>query len=132
MIQVPLRATLLATGLLGCALLLAPAARAQDAATLQYQQDVQRCHNTPGIDVEACLKEAGAALQASRQDNLTDPSAQAEMRNRRDRCNSLPADQREECLKLMENGNTRTQGSVESGGILRETTITIPAPGSGS
>ena len=82
--------------------------------------------------MEACLKEAGAALQASRQDNLTTPSSQAEARNRMDRCNSLPAEQREECLKLMENGNTRTEGSVESGGILRETTITIPAPGSGS
>jgi hypothetical protein len=34
---------------------------------------------------------------------------------------------------LMDNKNqVREQGSVQSGGILRETTITIPAPGSGS
>ncbi|MGX5659078.1 hypothetical protein ACWKWV_05075 [Castellaniella ginsengisoli] len=130
--HMPLRTALLATGL-GCAALFAPGAQAAGPqAQTQYQQDVARCHNTPGIDVQACLKEAGAAAQAARQDALTQPSAQAEALNRSKRCDSLPADQRQDCMKLMDDANVRTQGSVQSGGMLRETTITIPAPAAGS
>jgi hypothetical protein len=125
--HMPLRAALLATSL-GCAALFAPGAQAAGPqAQTQYQQDVARCHSTPGIDVQACLREAGAAAQAARQDTLTQPSAQVEARNRGERCDSLPADQRQDCMTLMDNANTRTQGSVQSGGVLRETTITIPA-----
>ena len=124
----PLRAALLATGL-GCAALLAPAAQAAGTqARSQYQQDVARCHSTPGIDVQACLKEAGAAAQAARQDALTQPAPQVESRNRSERCDHLPAGQREDCMTLMNDANARTQGSVQGGGMLRETTITIPAP----
>ncbi|GAA0220434.1 hypothetical protein GCM10009125_06830 [Castellaniella daejeonensis] len=127
-IQTPLRTALLAAGL-GCAALFAPATQAAGTqAQSQYQQDVARCHNTPGIDVQACLKEAGAAAQAARQDALTQPSDQAELRNRKERCDRLPADQREDCMTLMNDTNARVQGSVQSGGVLRETTITIPAP----
>jgi hypothetical protein len=127
-IQTPLRTALLAAGL-GCAALFAPATQAAGTqAQSQYQQDVARCHNTPGIDVQACLKEAGAAAQAARQDALTQPSDQAELRNRKARCDRLPADQREDCMTLMNDTNARVQGSVQSGGVLRETTITIPAP----
>ena len=126
-IPMPLRAALLATTL-GAALC-APGAHAAGTQTdSQYQQDVARCHDTPGIDVQACLKEAGAAAQAARQDKLTQPSSQIEMRNRSQRCDSLPADQRQDCMTLMDDANARVQGSVQSGGTLRETTITIPAP----
>jgi len=126
-IHTPLRIALLAAGL-GCAALLAPAAQAAGPrAQSQYQQDVARCHSTPGIDVQACLKEAGAAAQAARQDTLTQPSAQDELRNRSERCDRLPADQRQDCMTLMNDANARMQGSVQSGGVLRETTITIPA-----
>jgi hypothetical protein len=123
----PLRTAMLAAGL-GCATLFAPGAQAAGTpAQSQYQQDVARCHNTPGIDVQACLKEAGAAAQASRKDALTQPSPQAETRNRSERCDSLPASQRQDCMTLMDDPNARIQGSVQSGGTLRETTITIPA-----
>ncbi len=129
---IALRAALLAAGL-GCAALFVSGAQAAGyAGSTQYQQDVARCRNTPGIDVQACLKEAGAAAQAARQDALTQPSAQAEARNRSQRCDSLPADQRQDCLTLMDDANVRMQGSVESGGVLRETTLTIPAPAAGS
>ncbi len=118
-IHTPLRTALLAAGL-GCAALFASGAQAAGPqAQTQYQQDVARCRSTPGIDVQACLREAGAA-------------AQAEMRNRSERCDRLPADQRQDCMTLMNDANARMQGSVQSGGVLRETTITIPAPAAGS
>lgn len=123
-----LRTAAMAAGL-GCAFLFSSAALAADSATTQYQQEVQRCNNTPGIDRAACLRDAGAALQAARNNGLTAPSQQAEERNKTQRCDNLPGDQRAECMKLMQNSNTRVQGSVEGGGILRETTITIPATG---
>ncbi len=112
---------------LGAAILSSPLAHAADSAEAQYQADVQRCHSTPGIDQKACLREAGAALEASRRGNLTAPASQAENANRTARCNALPPDQRQDCLTLMETG-TVTQGSVPGGGVMRETTITIPAP----
>ncbi|WP_368641497.1 hypothetical protein ABRY95_01395 [Castellaniella ginsengisoli] len=123
---------LLAAGL-GYAALFAPAAQAAGTPSQsQYQQDVARCHNTPGIDVQACLKEAGAAAQAATRDALTQPSPQVEARNRNQRCDSLPERQRQDCMILMNDANAQTRGSVESGGTLRETTITIPAPAAGS
>ena len=126
-VHLPLRTALLITSL-GCAALLAPSAQAADTpAQDQYQHDVARCHSTPGIDVQACLKEAAAAALASRQDTLTQPSPEAETRNRSERCDRLPAGQREDCMTLMSDPNARIQGSVQSGGTLRETTITIPA-----
>jgi len=112
---------------LGAAILFSPLARAADTAQTQYQADVQRCHSTPGIDKQACLQEAGAALEAARRNKLTAPGVQAESANRSARCDALPADQRQDCLTLMEKG-TVTEGSVSSGGVIRETTITTPAP----
>ncbi|MGA0584545.1 MAG: hypothetical protein ACO2ER_11675, partial [Castellaniella sp.] len=76
--HMPLRTALLAASL-GCAALFAPGAQAAGPqAQTQYQQDVARCHNTPGIDVQACLKEAGAAAEAARKDALTQPPPQVE------------------------------------------------------
>ena len=125
--RTPFRAALLAASL-GSATLLSPTAQAADSTdVLQYQQDVAHCHNTPGIDVQACLNEAAAAAQATRQNMLTQPSAQSAMTHRTQRCDNLPADQRQDCMTLMNHPDTRIQGSVQSGGTLRETTIEIPA-----
>lgn len=115
---------------LSAAILFSPITHAASSAQAQYQADVERCRTTPGIDKEACLREAGAALQAARQDKLTTPSAQSEAANRTARCDALPADKRQDCLTLMESTATATQGSVSGGGVIRQTTITIPAPAS--
>ncbi len=132
MTLVSLRAALLAAGL-GCAFLLSPAAQAASPAQTQYQRDVQHCNTTPGIDKKACLKEAGAAAQAARDNGLAAPSAQTEAQNRVQRCDNLTGDQRADCMRLMDDKSQVTeQGSVQSGGILRQTTITIPAPASNS
>lgn len=122
-----LQRSALIAGLGTAAMLLSPVALAADSAQSQYQADVQRCKSTPGIDQKACLREAGAALEASRSNKLTTPSADAANQERTQRCNALPTGERQDCLTLMDSANTRTQGSVQSGGILRETTITVPA-----
>src|SRR5690606_3047313 len=67
MTHTPPRAALLA-GCLGIAALGATGVQAADTQTQnQYQQDVAHCHNAPGINLQACLREAGAAAQAARQ-----------------------------------------------------------------
>lgn len=123
---ISLRASLLAAGL-GCAVLFAPGAQAASPSS-QYQQDIQRCSTLSDVDRQACLKEAGAADQAAKNGHLTSPSAQAESQNRTQRCEALSGKQRQDCLSLMDNSNIDTQGSVLSGGVLRQTTIIIPAP----
>lgn len=130
-IRTPLRAGLLAASL-GGALLFTPWAQAASPQMSQYQKDVERCNTTPGIDKAACLKEAGAAAQAARQDQLTNPGMGTETTDRTRRCDALTGDQREECIQLMNSSDTRTQGSVEGGGVLRELTITVPAPTPGT
>jgi hypothetical protein len=109
-------------------LLIGPVAVAADSAQAEYQAHIQYCtSNPPDIDRQACMREAGAALEAARRAALTTPSTDATRADRTQRCNALPGERRQECLTLMESPDTRIQGSVESGGILRETTITVPA-----
>lgn len=102
----------------------------------QYNADVAQCNQGASVDREACLREAGAARDAARRNNLSDPNTSFSQ-NQMQRCQSLPPGQREECMKQMSGQNTRVMGSVEGGGVLRETTITIPAepaqvPGTGT
>ncbi|HBT33126.1 MAG TPA: hypothetical protein DEB15_09980 [Pusillimonas sp.] len=94
----------------------------------RYQQELRQCEQlSPTVDMQACKREAGAALQATRQGNLKNNNGMNYDSNKTGRCASLPANQRDECMMQMSGQNTRTMGSVEEGGILRETTITVPA-----
>lgn len=94
---------------------------------MRYKADVAACNSgQSGQDKATCLQEAGAALAAARKNKLTDNN-QLEINNKTARCNALPADQRDDCLMQMSGTNTTSTGSVTGGGILRETTITIPA-----
>jgi len=113
---------------LGAILLSSSAIAANGQGTLspeaQYRQDIARCAMLPADqDPAACKKEAGAALEAARKGTLTPSSDPHDT----DRCNALPADQRQDCiLQMTDKANTKVEGSVEGGGILRTTTITIP------
>lgn len=95
----------------------------------RYRLDVERCNTgQTSQDKATCLQEAGAARDEALRNQLTGTSNGSFTQNQMQRCNSLPAAQRDECLKQMQGENTKVMGSVESGGVLRETTITIPAP----
>ncbi|MDS1141210.1 hypothetical protein RE432_12280 [Pusillimonas sp. SM2304] len=128
--------------LTACALgacLMAPAAYAANSGNAQteadinarYQLDVERCNTgQTNQDKATCLREAGAAREEARRNRLTS-SNQAYDQNQTKRCDALPAGERDDCLLQMSGQNTATQntttqGSIGGGGVLRETTITIP------
>ncbi|WP_394060156.1 hypothetical protein [Alcaligenes sp. WGS1538] len=123
--KLPSAPKLLGACLLGLGMM-SSAAWAQSAAA-EYKQSIQRCEQFTGEQRTTCRREAGAALQAERQNKLTNPGASMEA-NRDARCQRLPASQQQDCLKTMSGQDTTIRGSVEGGGILRETTTVVPAP----
>jgi hypothetical protein len=106
---------------------------APNAAALRttYEKDKAACNKKPvGDALVTCLREAGAAYDAGRKGQLRSDS-DAE-RNARVRCEPLPEAQRNDCLaRARGEGESTAHGSVEGGGILRETvtrTVTPAAP----
>lgn len=104
----------------------------QLSADEQYRIDIERCESgASGQDIATCKKEAAAALQAARQQNLI-VGAPNYSENATVRCEVLPAELREQCIIQMsgatnEEVRTLIEGSVESGGILRRTEIITPS-----
>ncbi|MEO7243376.1 MAG: hypothetical protein ABIW85_10750 [Variovorax sp.] len=79
-------------------------------------------------DKAACMKEAGAAKQAMRRGNLTDESPGALQANALARCNRQPTQDQAECeARVRGTGNTKVEGSVMGGGLIRSTTTRVPA-----
>ncbi|SHI01868.1 hypothetical protein [Pollutimonas bauzanensis] len=92
----------------------------------RYKTDIARCNaGQTNQDKATCLREAGAARDESRRNRLSNGN-QAYDKNEVARCQALPAAKRDDCMLQMSGQNTRTQGSVGGGGVLRETTITTP------
>jgi len=103
------------------------AAGAPPDAQARYQQERAAClDGSSPQDRATCLREAAAALSEARQGNLSDGQGSLR-RNRVERCNVLPDDQRIDCLARMR-GEGTTEGSVSGGGILREKVTIVPAP----
>lgn len=93
----------------------------------QYRADVAHCSSPQATEgLATCLKEAGAAREEALRNQLVvgSPNYQQDAMNR---CKALPTGLQQDCLMQMSGQNTVTKGSVGSGGILRETTITVPA-----
>lgn len=108
----------------------ATAADGNSAANAQklYQRDRAAClDGRTNQDRNTCLREAGAAFQESKRGRLGDNEADFE-RNRLLRCDQQPAEDRPACIRRM-NGEGFTSGSVEGGGIYRELTVPVAAPG---
>lgn len=79
-------------------------------------------------DKAACIREAGAAAQASRQGNLTHASDDTYRQNALARCQAQPAQDRQACEQRVTGaGDTTIDGSVLGGGALRETVTQVPA-----
>lgn len=94
----------------------------------QYRMDVERCRSgQTSQDTKTCIREAGAALQEARRHRLVEATPPSFDQNQRARCERLTGTEREDCLRLMSDPNPEIIGSVDGGGIIRETTITIPA-----
>ncbi len=100
------------------------AAKASDAQ-LRYQQERAACMNgTSNQDRATCLKEAGAALQEAKRASLGTSGDASMKQNSLNRCNALPAQDREDCTMRIEQGTT--SGSARQGGILREVERPVP------
>lgn len=113
-----------------CALALACAPAAWSAgnqslsdAQARYNQERARCMSGQSHqDRTTCLKEAGAALDEAKRGGLS-AGAQG---NATARCDAQPAADKAACLARVQ-GAGATSGSVEGGGVIRETTEVIPA-----
>ena len=100
-----------------------------DGAKSQYEAERARClSGTTGQDQASCLRSAGAAYEAIKQNRLQDPST-AYRDNALARCKTLPTSDRADCESRVD-GAGRSSGSVKDGGIYKESVTTIVAPGS--
>ena len=92
----------------------------------RYLEERAACMSKSGDDRKTCLREAGAAQVEAKRGQLTDPEASLEQ-NKFARCAyHRNADEREYCERRMR-GEGTVEGSVESGGVLRELVVTVPA-----
>ena len=88
----------------------------------QYEQDVANCKKgTTGQDRSACLRGLAPPAEANRQ-RLQEGSTSQLQQNMLDRCNRLPQASRQDCITQM-TSPTQVRGSVQGGGVLRETVI---------
>jgi hypothetical protein len=92
----------------------------------RYKADVERCNSgQTNQDRATCIREAGAALEEARRHRLVEHNVNFDQ-VKTARCQALPPVERDECMIQMSGQNTVVKGSVEGGGILRETTVVVP------
>lgn len=102
------------------------AAIAADASG-SYQQERAAClSGQTQQDRATCLREAGAARGEAKRGNLND-GAVSYQQNAQNRCNALPPADRDACMRRMQ-GQGTVSGSVDGGGVYRETTTIVPVP----
>jgi len=102
-------------------------AAAPTAAETRYQQDRAKClAGKTAESQKTCLKEAGAALQSSRQHDLKSGDPAQLAANERKRCEPLSSDDRKACLARAAGLDTTVSGSVAGGGQLKETVTVVP------
>jgi hypothetical protein len=102
-------------------------AAAPTAAETRYQQDRADCMAGKTAESQkTCLKEAGAALQASREHELKSANSAQLVANERQRCVPLSGDDKKACLARAAGMDTSTSGNVAAGGDLKETVTVIP------
>ena len=105
-----------------------PAANADDLVDAQarYRQDMAACNDgKSNQDVATCRLEARNALAEAKRGRLNDASSAQYQQNALRRCEVHQGDDRSACEARMR-GEGRSEGSVESGGILREIVTVIP------
>lgn len=100
----------------------AMAATSVPDATARYQAERAVClSGQSNQDRATCLREAGAALQEARNGRLQEGRVDYRQ-NASVRCNALPADDRDACLRRMA-GEGTTSGSALEGGVTRELVV---------
>jgi hypothetical protein len=102
--------------LFAVAMLFAAVAAAADRSDTTYTAD----NRDPSV------REAQAARQEAKRGRLQSEEPAVLERNQRARCEYLPLEDRDYCLRRM-NGEGTVSGSVEGGGLIRELRVTVPA-----
>jgi hypothetical protein len=99
---------------------------AQSQAQADYRQERARClRGDTHQPRDTCLKEAAAAYDEARRGRLGSTAATDLERNSTQRCSAQPPADREACIqRILGAGNA--QGSVEGGGILRQSETKVP------
>ncbi len=93
----------------------------------RYEQDRAKClTGRSNQDQATCLKEAGAARDAAKKGQLNDADAKYGP-NAKQRCDALTGDEAKDCLARMQGSGT-VSGSVEAGGLYRQTVTTTIMP----
>ena len=104
----------------------ATAASASAEAQARYKQEMQVCNNgQSNQDMATCRTEARNALADARRGGLTAGAPDQLQSNAMQRCSAFKtAEDRSDCEVRM---RSTVQGSVMSGGILRESVTVMPA-----
>lgn len=103
------------------------AASASSQAQARYRQEMADCNQmTPKSTRATCQKEARSALAEAGRGRLTTASVDQYQKNALQRCNAHQGDDRSACEARM-SVDGKMEGSVERGGVLRESEILVPA-----
>jgi hypothetical protein len=106
---------------------LAVAPSAGQTVQAKYLQDRAVClSGHANQDRATCLQEAGAARAEALRGGLSSPASTDYQHNAQLRCADLPKPERGDCVARMA-GQGRVEGSVASGGLLRELVTPVPA-----
>ena len=101
---------------------------AAPGAQARYKQDMALCNSgQSNQSVATCKIEAERALAEARRGGLTAASPSDYAHNALRRCAVFQGDERTACESRMQNPSN-LQGSVQSGGILRESVTVVPVP----
>ena len=119
--------TLAASSLLLCIASALPAfADTAREAQTRFRQDMAACNNgQSNQDSATCRLEARNALADAKRGSLNDVPGKYTS-NSIQRCSALEGNNRSDCESRMR-GEGRIEGSVGSGGIIRETVTVVPA-----
>jgi hypothetical protein len=91
-----------------------------------FQKEAASCRGTSRQDHATCMREAAAARDETRRGRLADRGANYG-KNAAQRCDALPDTDRKDCL-MRAQGQGKASGSVDAGGIYRETVTRTPEP----
>ena len=124
-LSAPLSLALIGALLAASTLAMAQPSPAADAHA-RYEQERQKCMtNNTQDSLATCLREAGAAQDAARKGQLSNPGPQA-ADNATQRCSVFQnADEKAECVRRVQGP---ASGSVSAGGVLRESVTTTVVP----
>lgn len=122
------------TGLVSCVFfasvaMAAGASAPASAIQIRYEQERARCLNgTSNQDRATCLKEAGAARDEALKSKLDEKGADYKA-DAMARCSALTGAEAQDCRARAQGAGTST-GSVQSGGVFRETVTRDVRPAS--